>query len=180
MEQKNFIIEEYRTLREEIRETKSRIYRTIVAGLTVVPAANALGEKYDITVLLVSLPILVLVVAFLYLSEFHGLMRCGRYIRENIEPHVDKVVGWENWLSTPDETKKRTVDLFAFVSFNILYAVYFVGGAVLAVNQLRVLFGSIAMVASGLVYLAILVWSAVFMLRHWRQLTTTAKVSSDT
>lgn len=47
-------------------------------------------------------------------------MRCGRYIREHIEPSIEDVVGWEAWLSKPDEKKRRTVDFFAFVSFNML------------------------------------------------------------
>lgn len=70
MNRGEFLNEEFKTLREEIRETKSRIFRTIVAGLTVVPAANAIAEQYDVGVLVVSLPILVLVVGFHTFQSF--------------------------------------------------------------------------------------------------------------
>jgi hypothetical protein len=100
-------------------------------------------------------------------------MRCGRYIREHVEPRFQIGLGWEQWLATPDETRKRTVDLYIFVSFNLLYMVYFAGGAVLAVQYVLGHYGQLPALIAALVYTVLFVWSSVFMIRNWKTLTTT-------
>ncbi len=90
----DFLIEEYKTLREEIKETKSRIFQLAILGLTGVPSSYFLAESYDnLKILRSSLPILICTFLFFFLSETRALMRCGQFIKENIEPVVGKRVG---------------------------------------------------------------------------------------
>ena len=80
MDPNEFLKQQYVTLREEIRETKNRIFQTMGFGLVVIPGSHFLAQSYKIDTVTLSLPVLVLVVALVYLSENNALMRCGRYM----------------------------------------------------------------------------------------------------
>ena len=132
MDESQFLMEEYKTLREEIRETKARIFKLVGFGIFAVPVAHFVAQTYRLDVVILSLPLLVIVVALLYLSENHALMRCGCYIREHIEPKVEDTIGevillekgsdrsiepkvkdtigWETWLE--NGFGRRTVDKY--------------------------------------------------------------------
>lgn len=53
---------------------------------------------------MIALPLLIMVVAMLYLSENHAVMRCGRYIREEIELHVNDTPGPRIFLAVRSTT----------------------------------------------------------------------------
>lgn len=133
MRREAFMRLQFSTLRDEIRDTKARIYKTVAFGIGVVPAANYVARTYEIPMLVLAMPLLVMVVGFLYLAENHALMRCGRYIRFCIEPSVPDTTGWETWLSE-DERATRSVDRYMAYSFYLVFALYFVGSVVLAVR----------------------------------------------
>jgi hypothetical protein len=94
-------------------------------------------------ILLLILPFIVISVAFLYLSENHSLMRCGRYIRLHIEKKVPDIVGWENWLESDDSCDPRTVDKYVAYSIYIVLAIYYVASIWLCFNYTSTLYGSI-------------------------------------
>jgi hypothetical protein len=84
MDKQEFMKQQYISLREEIKETKARIFKTLGFGLVVVPAANFVATTYQVDVLIMLMPCLIIVVALIYLSENRAKMRCGRYIRLHI------------------------------------------------------------------------------------------------
>src|SRR5216684_8151501 len=173
MNSADFLREQFITLRDEIKESKARIYRTMGFGIVVVPAANFLAQTYRIEVLLLSVPLLVIVVALMYLSENHALMRCGRYIRLQIEPRFHDVLGWEKWLEIPDSFQPRSVDKYVGHSFYILFFVYFAGSVFVADHYMRTEYGMLpAAVLLGL-YIAVGVWFLIYLFQNIKISTAT-------
>jgi hypothetical protein len=130
---------QYTTLREEIRETKARIFYIAAIGLFVLPGGDYLTRTLETPSIRLVLPLLVVCVVLLYLSENHALMRCGRYIREQIEEkHIDhkatKFTGWESWLESQDAADRRSVDKFVSYAFYLLTTVYYLLSSVAAYN----------------------------------------------
>lgn len=132
MEKSEFLLQEFLTVREEVKETKDRIFKTMGFGLVVVPASDFVAQSSNIGTITLSLPILVVVVALIYLSENNALMRCGRYIRTVLEPEMAHTVGWERWLEMKENYGARDVDKYLSYAFYLLFFVYFVGAVFLA------------------------------------------------
>ena len=112
MEKSEFLRYEYLTLREEIKETKARIFKLAGIGIVGMPSAYFFAKAYQLEVLVMSLPILICTVVLLYLSESRALMRCGQYIRTKIEPAIIDThgicgTGWECWLEEKAKGDRR-------------------------------------------------------------------------
>jgi hypothetical protein len=180
MDSSEFLREQFLTLREEIRETKTRIYRTIGFGLIVVPGAHLLGDRYEIDMIILALPLLVVVVALVFLAENNALMRCGRFIKHNVEPKFPSVAGWERWLEEYDEWDARNVDRYLSYAFYLLFLVYFVSSSYLGVrylaraHSLLVALPALALYAvSGTVFVT-------YLIRNMRLSTSTASEPKST
>ncbi len=137
MNKDKFIELQYSTLRQEIEDTKNRIFQIIVGGSTLIPIAQYFSQKFEITVLMIALPFLVVTTILLFISENNALMRCGRYIREKIECETTDYCGWETWL----EGKKtnydpRIVDRYLIYSFYTVSSIYFVAAVYLGCYSL--------------------------------------------
>jgi hypothetical protein len=176
-----FLKEQFITLRKEVENTKSRIFKIVALGITIVPAAHFVARDQHLEALYYITPLLVIVVALLYLSENHALMRCGRYIRCEIERHVteqDKdVIGWETWLEANKRRyDTRTVDKFVAYCFHILFVVYFGGSVYLAIKQAREASMAVMGMAALLgVYIAVGIWFLIFLLNNIRTATETTE-----
>src|ERR1041384_6506903 len=132
-ERQQFLLEEFRSLREEIKEIKSRIFQIVGFGLLILPAAETFARNQaGFESVLLVIPVLVIVVALLYLSESQELMRCGKYIRENIEPEYGG--GWEAWLEHPAGGAKnlRQAEKYVSYCFHILFSLYYAAAVFLA------------------------------------------------
>ncbi len=169
-----FEIEQYRTLREEIRETKARIFYISAAALFVVPGGQYIARTMDAPLVVAVLPLLVLCIAFLYLSENHSLMRCGRYIRLQIEAPIPDFMGWEEWLESPDGCEPRKVDSYVNYSFLLLFTVYYVASSLAAVRSAAQTPEPWVYSAAIGGYSAIGAFFALFLLRTVKSATTTA------
>ncbi len=174
VDRSTFLKEQFLTLRREIEETKARIFKTLAFGIAVVPAAHYLAKVYDLDIVLFATPLLVIVVALLYLSENHALMRCGRYILREIEPHLEGAVGWETWLEARGSFDPRTVDKLLSVCFYLLYFVYFSGSVFLATRKARAQLGEVTSAALLGTYVAIGIWFLIYLFRNIRTSTRTA------
>lgn len=126
MERAEFQKQQYLTLREEIRESKARIFYIAAIGLFVLPGGQYLAKALQADLVLLALPLLVVCVGLLYLAENRALMRCGRYIRQNIESEIAGVIGWEEWLESADSCDPRTVDKLVAYAFYLLMVVYYI------------------------------------------------------
>jgi hypothetical protein len=166
LDKQEFLKQQYLTLREEVKETKARIFKTLGFGLVVVPAAHFLAQSYHIDTVILSIPILVIVVALVYLSENNALMRCGRYIRLHIESQIEGVLGWETWLETPGLFETRDVDKYLSYRFYLLFFVYFVGSVFLAARFAIQQYGQIAASLLLGLYVAIGIWFVIYLIKH--------------
>lgn len=119
----------YTEIRKEIRASSSRIFKLAGYGIVVVPAAHAFANAIEQPLIKMIIPILVIVVALLFLAENRALMRAGWYLRDEIEPKIKDVKGWENWLK---EEKHRKVDKRISRCFYILFLVYYAGSVFIA------------------------------------------------
>lgn len=147
---------EYESLRREIETSKANMFKLVVGGAAVVPAAQSLANTYDIGAITLALPLIVVVLVLLFLTENHAVMRAGTYILEKIEPNVEGSGGWETWLnSSRDKTNKRTVDKLLIFAFAVLASCYFIVSVVLAVRHALREFGMQGQYLIGGVYLGI-------------------------
>ena len=99
MNVERFHRDEFLTLREEIKASRSRLFWIVTMGLFGVPILSYLAyDAAKLVWLLVPYSVLLLIVMFVL--EQSNMMRAGRYIRERIELGTFKIEGWEAWLET--------------------------------------------------------------------------------
>lgn len=134
MNQNEFRRLEFETLRREIEISRDLRFKLMTGGTTVVPAAQFLSQKFEIGALSTIIPVLVVVIAVLFIAENNAIMRCGRYIRTEIESNVDGVLGWEHWLESQADFDSRLVDRLVLLSFYALMAVYFAAAVLFAIQ----------------------------------------------
>jgi len=143
MDQQRFLELEYNSLRNEIETAKANMFKLVIGGAGVIPAAQSLANTYPIGEITLALHLIVVVLVLLFLSENHSLMRAGTYILEEIEPKVEGGVGWETWLNSEQGSNgNRSVDKLLIFTFSLLAASYFLVSVVLAVRYALSEFGS--------------------------------------
>lgn len=102
------------------------------------------------------LPLVVVVLVLLFLTENHSMMRAGTYILEEIEPKIAAGGGWETWLnSTKGGGGNRTVDKLLIFAFSVLASSYFIVSVVMAARHALKEFGQNGQYILGGAYLAI-------------------------
>jgi hypothetical protein len=181
--ERQFIREQFISLRDEIKEIKTRIFKLASFGIIGVPAAQYVATIYNLRMLVFALPFLVITVSLLYLSENHALMRSGLYIKRHIEPRYKKdIVGWEEWLEQDDSFERRTVDIFLGYAFFILFSIYYFGTVYMAwnyINDQKIFSGKsfpnlliVSYIVLGVLYLA-------YLIKNHRSQTTDTKRKSD-
>jgi len=186
MDKQEFMKQQYISLREEVKETKARIFKTLGFGLIVVPAANFLANSYEVGVLIVLMPLLPVVVAFIYLSENRAKVRCGRYIRLHIEEKVEGIKpGWETCLEDPDrydrrnygEYDTRCVDKYLDWSCYALFFIYFASSVCLGAQFLWKSHENGMFFASVFVcfYMCVFIFFLYFLITHIEFSTATKK-----
>lgn len=166
MNREEFLKQQFITLREEVKETKSRIFRALGLGLVIVPASNFLAKEYSVDTLILSTPLLTIVVALLFMAETRALMRCGRYIRTKIESEIEDFIGWEEWLEIPSNYDRRDVDKYLSYSFYLLFIVYYCGATFLAFRFSTEKYGIVAASLVSSAYVAIGIWFVIFTIQN--------------
>lgn len=173
MDRDEFLKHQFLTLRKEVEESKNRVFQTMGFGLVVVPGSHYLAQTYKLDTAILSLPLLVVVVALVYLAENNAIMRCGRYIKHHIEPQVSDMVGWESWLERTSTFDTRAVDRNMSYAFYLLFLVYFAGSVFMATRFALAEFGNLCGAALLGGYFAVGTWFLIFLVR-------TSKVSTST
>jgi len=172
MDKTEFLKQQYLTLREEIKETKDRIFKTMGFGLVVVPAAHFLSQAYNIDTVTLSMPLLVVVVALIFLAENNALMRCGSYLKDHIESEVEGIIGWEVWLETENNFDRRAVDEYLSYAFYLLFFVYYAGSVFLVAKFALKSYGMLETALLLGAYVAIGIWFVIFLLKNIKTSTT--------
>lgn len=138
MSAEDFLKSEYATLRAEIEHSKARLFRILSIGIPAVPVAQLAAGHLDALALKVFIPLIPVTLGMLFLAENHGIMRCGQYIRERIEPRLlDAGGGWENWLENGRGYSRRSVDRLLSISAMLLFTAYFLLSTVVAYVSAR-------------------------------------------
>ncbi|MHB0869983.1 MAG: hypothetical protein ACYC5J_11085 [Chloroflexota bacterium] len=130
MERGRFLELRYLSLRKEIEEGKSRLFKIVAGGFLILPAAESLAFGSDMDLLMVLLPFVVVVFVLLYVSEHNSIRRCSDFIRLQIEPYGGGI-GWESWVQDPTGLR-RTADKCLHWGSLLLAALYYVAAACLA------------------------------------------------
>ncbi len=167
---------QFQALRAEIDATQGRLFRLVcLAGLGL-PALLYLGERPETEFLAPVLPFAVLVLVMLYLSEQHALMRCGRYMRERIEPLIEEGAGWEAWLES--QPTLRVMDKSIFWCVVLTSFVFFFSAVGLGIRELMdstdaVIAAEYKVYFGGALYALAAFWMAITVLHYWRACTST-------
>lgn len=180
MESDAYLLHQFNTIRDEIHAVKARSFWIVALGLFGVPILTFFAEYTEKFVSLL-IPYVVLVTIILFVAEQSALMRCGRYIREVIEPNVKPFVGWEAWLESRHDL--RLMDRHFFACFIIVFFVYYFMTIGIA---MQTLWGELAQSASSqywvfgamVTYAIGAIWAIVTLLHHWRSATGTSDVGS--
>src|SRR5687768_3492415 len=107
-----FMKQQFLTLRDEIRESKARIFWLLILGMLLVMVSGYLAAEHPNAFGNAAIPFLLLGLMLSFVSEQNNIARAGRYLREIVEPRIENVLGWEHWLE--DKPRLREVD-HAFV-----------------------------------------------------------------
>lgn len=133
MNKQDFVLEEYKSLREEIMIRQARAAKVMTSGLFGIPALVAAGRLVELEfdlgeTLFLLAPIVLIISCFVYVAEHNGMMRAGIYIRNHIEPlFMENDKGWENWLVSNESNNSRSVDNAMNFSFFAVVTLYFLG-----------------------------------------------------
>jgi hypothetical protein len=127
-----FLILEFKALREEVLGKIERVVRIQLIGVTAIPLVIGAGEKYGIVTILAAAPLVTIIFALILLYEQAGIMRVGRYIRLHLEPLLlaQHLIGWEQWLEKYP-INRRAETYFALSAY-IAFSLYYLGGSYLA------------------------------------------------
>ncbi|MHC5111560.1 MAG: hypothetical protein ACYTHJ_16970 [Planctomycetota bacterium] len=177
MESQDFMREQYRSLRREIKETKSRVFKVIYLGALFMPGLTFLAEVPGARMVGLLVPFVVMMFTILFIANEQNLMRCGRFIRERLEPQFDDCPGWETWLET--QPNLRVLDRCLVSCFVITFFVFYGVSAALAIETLWTtvdvqIAPEYMAIAGGTVYGVGALWMLFTILHHWRSATSTA------
>jgi hypothetical protein len=134
MTKEDFLKMQYQALREEILATQRRSFQTLGFGALSIPAAGYLAEVHNVPALSLTVPLLIIGIALLYLADNHGIMRCGEYIKEHIEKELSNegTLGWETWLEKGQEFGTRSTEHYTTLCFYLLFLLYFIAAIFMA------------------------------------------------
>jgi hypothetical protein len=181
---REFLRLQYEALRAEILATQRRSFQIMSAGVVglplfsyliqrptavtapkdarTVPVALTTSFGWYLDLLLLALPLLVVVIALLYLADNMAVIRMGYFIRRHIERHAG-VRGWEAWLEL-NRPLTRAAERHVTTAVSILFLLYYVGAVAMAwsaADELFIPFG-VAVVVVSYFCLGIAI-AAVFM-----------------
>ena len=118
-----FMKQQFLTLREEIRDSKARIFWLMIIGMLLVMASGYLAAEHPSAFANAAIPFLLLGLMLSFVSEQNNIARAGRYLREIVETRMENVVGWEHWLET--KPRLREVDHAFVLGFSVLFLIFF-------------------------------------------------------
>jgi quinol-cytochrome oxidoreductase complex cytochrome b subunit len=165
----DFMKHEYLTLRDEIRESKARIFWLLIAGMILVMTAGYLAAEHPSALANPAIPFLLLGIMLAYVSEQNNIARAGRYLRETVEPRIENLVGWEHWLESKPHL--REVDHSFVLGITVLFLIFFAITTSLTLMQIDKNAHEAYVWAAAIAY-ALGAFCIVFVIwRHWKSST---------
>jgi quinol-cytochrome oxidoreductase complex cytochrome b subunit len=164
-----FMRQQFLSLRDEIRESKTRIFWLMIIAMFLVAAAGYLAAEHPAAYANAAIPFLLIGLMLSFISEQNNIARAGRYVRETIEPQIENMVGWEHWLES--KPALREVDHYFVLGFSVLFLVFFAITTSLTLVQLDKKGYEAFVWAAAIAYLLGAFCIAVVLWRHWRSST---------
>jgi quinol-cytochrome oxidoreductase complex cytochrome b subunit len=165
----DFMKQQYLTLRDEIRESKARIFWLLIIGMLMVMVAGYLAAEHPSAFANAAIPFLLLGLMLAFVSEQNNIARAGRYLRETVEPRIENLVGWEHWLET--KPRLREVDHAFVLGFSVLFLVFFAITTSLTLVQIDKNAHEAYVWAAAIAYALGAFCIAIVLWRHWRSST---------
>ncbi len=165
----DFMKQQYLTLRDEIRESKTRIFWVFIIGMVLVMVAGYLAAEHPTALANPAIPFLLIGLMLYYVSEQNNIARAGRYLREAVEPRIENMVGWEHWLETKPHL--REVDHSFVLGFSVLFLIFFAITTSLTLIQLDKTAHEAYVWAAAVAYALGAFCIAIVLWRHWRSST---------
>jgi quinol-cytochrome oxidoreductase complex cytochrome b subunit len=164
-----FMKQQFVTLRDEIRESKARIFWLLILGIVLVIVSGYLAAEHPSAFVNAAIPFVLLGLLLAFVSEQNNIARAGRYLRETVEPQIENVVGWEHWLETKPQL--REVDHWFVLGFSILFLIFFAITTSLTLMQFDKAAKELFVWAAGIAYLLAAFCVTVVLWRHWQSST---------
>jgi len=165
-----FVKSQFLTLRDEIRESKARIFWLMFAGMLLVVSSAYMAAEHPSAFANAATPFLILALILAYISEQNNISRAGRYLREVVEPRIKDLLCWEHWLESKHQF--REVDHAFVVGFNLIFLIFFLVTTTLTLRQLvRMDAQPWYIFSAGIAYVLGALCVAYVFSRHWRAST---------
>ncbi|MDC0935504.1 hypothetical protein OAS39_04390 [Pirellulales bacterium] len=169
MTDQDFMKEQFLTLRDEIRESKSRIFWLMILGIVLVMVAGYLAAEHPSAFANAAIPFMLLGLMLSFISEQNNIARAGRYIREVVEADRPDNPGWEHWLESKQPV--REVDHCFVIGFSTLFLVFFAISTSLTLRHLDKLGKEWYVWCAGVAYTLGLALVGYVLWRHWQSST---------
>lgn len=178
-EEREFLILQYNTLRQEIQAGKASIIRLLSLGISGIPVLVGAGEKYNLDLLIYASPIITIVFILMLLHQQNGIMIPGRYIRLYIEPKLftGANIGWERFLEM-EIYNRRAEQLFSY-AVRTTFVIYYLGGTFFAFLRLKAEFGDTASIFVTSAYLGLFAVAFYFVYQNYPTGTTRPEDKTD-
>lgn len=183
MDKELFLERQYLTIREEIKETKARIFRLAWFGSIGMPLAYLFAATFKTIIIFLCLPIMICTFILLFTAESRALMRAGKFIKNSIEGQIfggemredREASGWETWLEQEQERRhgSRVVDKLLAFFFYVLFGFYYTAAVYLASVECKKEWGDTVQYVSILMYIAIGIFFLIFLARNYTYSTST-------
>jgi uncharacterized membrane protein YfcA len=165
----DFLRNQYLTLRDEIRESKTHIFWLLLAGMLLVLAAGYLAAEHPSAFANAAIPFLLLALMLAFVSEQNNIARAGRYLREVVEPRIQDLTCWEHWLESKQQL--REVDHAFVVGFALIFMIFFLISSSLTLRQLNYHDQGWYVWCVGTAYALGAICMAYVFVRHWQSST---------
>ena len=177
MDKREYLSQQFVTLRREIEGHQTRAFWTVVMGLLGIPAISYFLISADIPVWM-AMPFFMLVLMVLFLAQQSFMMRAGRYIREYIETQIEYAPGWESWIES--RPVYRVMDRQFAGSLLVLFFLFYFLLIGLALNRLfasalrdPAISGWMVFWGAAVVYGIATLFALATLLHHWRTSVST-------
>jgi O-antigen/teichoic acid export membrane protein len=162
----DFMKQQFLTLRTEISESKSRIFRLLILGIILVLVAGFMAAEYPSAFANAAIPFLILALMLTFISEQNNISRAGRYLREVVEPCLPELTCWENWLEG-NHHRFREVDSAFVIGFSLFFLIFFAITASLTLAHLDKHAHEAYVWSAAIAYTLSAFCVLVVLVRHW-------------
>lgn len=166
MSNEEFTKHQYLALKDEIRDSKTRIFWLMIIAIALVMLSGYLAAEYPSAFANAATPFLLIALMLSFTAEQNNISRAGRYVREVVEPANQEVPGWEHWLEIRKEV--REVDHCFVVGFTVLFLAFFAIATSLTLQQLDMRGHEWLVWCAAIAYSLGAVLVGYVMWLHWR------------